>query len=116
MAFAQVALKSPWHGPNLARLDRLFYAAMTLMLLTVVVVGFGPHFYFAAFIPTRPLRPILYVHGAVFTAWLLLFALQTSLVSAGRLRIHRRLGVIGLALLSVARTGPWLAFTAWVIR
>lgn len=99
MALAQAVLQSPAQGPNLARFDRLFYLAMTLMMLGVVVVGFGPHFFFAPFIPTQPLRPIVYVHGAMFTSWMVLFALQTSLVSTGRVRIHRRLGVIGAVLL-----------------
>jgi hypothetical protein len=42
MAFAQIALKSPSDGANPARLDRLFHGAMTLMVLAVVVIGFGP--------------------------------------------------------------------------
>jgi hypothetical protein len=38
------------------------------------------------------------VHGAVFSCWILLLLTQTSLVSAGRVDIHRRLGIAGFVL------------------
>jgi hypothetical protein len=41
---------------------------------------------------------LVHIHGAVFSAWILLFIAQTSLVSAGRLDLHRRLGILGAAL------------------
>src|SRR5678816_2683293 len=41
---------------------------------------------------------IVHVHGAAFTLWMLLLVTQTSLVSAGRVNIHRRLGMGGFVL------------------
>jgi hypothetical protein len=38
------------------------------------------------------------VHGAVFTAWVLLFVVQTTLVARRQLATHRRLGLLGAAL------------------
>src|SRR2546430_6276618 len=35
----------------------------------------------------------IHLHGAAFSCWILLLVTQTSLVSAGRVDIHRRLGV-----------------------
>jgi hypothetical protein len=43
-------------------------------------------------------RRIIHLHGAVFSCWILLLVAQTSLVSAGRIDIHRRLGVAGFSL------------------
>ena len=42
---------------------------------------------------------VIHVHGAAFTLWIFLLIVQTSLVSAGRVDIHRRLGILvfGLA-------------------
>jgi hypothetical protein len=37
-------------------------------------------------------------HGVAFAAWLLLLLTQTSLVAAGRVDLHRRLGVVGAGL------------------
>jgi hypothetical protein len=41
---------------------------------------------------------IFYVHGVVFAAWFLLLLVQPSLVTAGRVDLHRRLGLLGAAL------------------
>jgi hypothetical protein len=38
------------------------------------------------------------VHGAVFSAWVVLFVVQAALVSAKRTDIHRKLGVLGAVL------------------
>jgi hypothetical protein len=35
------------------------------------------------------------IHGAVFFCWILLLITQTALVTAGRVDIHRRLGIAG---------------------
>ena len=57
--------------------------------------------------------PLLHVHGFVFTSWILLFVVQTTLVAAHRTDIHRRLGILGgvIAVLMVL-----IGFTTAVIR
>lgn len=70
---------------------RLFYVLVAVAAAAVAVFGFGPTFYWRD--PgLGPLKPLLTVHGLVFTVWLGLFLAQTSLVSAGRADLHRRLG------------------------
>ena len=72
-----------------------FYVSMAIVSALVVLVGFGPTYYFKP-IMTSPSLPILtHVHGAVFTVWLLLFGIQTTLVARHRTDIHRRLGPFG---------------------
>jgi uncharacterized membrane protein YozB (DUF420 family) len=80
---------------DIGRRDRVFYLAMGLLVLAVVVYGFGRSFYFAPFMPVRQIRPLLQLHAAVFSAWVLLFILQTSLISAQRRDLHRRAGIAG---------------------
>src|SRR5208337_3999874 len=41
---------------------------------------------------------LIHLHGAVFSCWILLLVTQTSLVSAARVDIHRRLGIAGFRL------------------
>ncbi len=41
------------------------------------------------------------VHGAILSSWVVLFAVQTSLAGAGRVDLHRKLGVVGLVLASL---------------
>jgi len=71
---------------------------MALVMLVTVFVGFA-HTYFLAGLFRAPLPSrIIQIHGAVFSCWILLLVAQTSLVSAGRLDIHRRLGLAGFFL------------------
>lgn len=86
---------------DIGRRDRVFYLAMGLLVLAVVVYGFGRSFYFAPFMPVPQIRPLLQLHAAVFSAWVLLFILQTSLISAQRRDLHRRAGIAGAFLVGL---------------
>lgn len=85
--------------------DRVFYGGMGVMLAVLTLAGFGPTFYFRWLVDTpttvagtTTLSPLTYFHGAVFTAWMVLFIVQTSLIAARRVALHRRLGVAGAVL------------------
>jgi hypothetical protein len=87
------------------RYDHRFFSAMSLLILIIVLVGFARTYFLAGLFDAEPLpSQIIHIHGAVFTCWILLLALQTSLVSCHRVDIHRRVGIFGacLALLMVA--------------
>jgi uncharacterized membrane protein YozB (DUF420 family) len=45
-----------------------------------------------------PPNLLIHIHGVVFSCWILLLIVQTSLISAGRVDLHRRLGLVGFAL------------------
>lgn len=80
------------------RYDHLFFTGMALVMLLTVFVGFA-HTYYLAGLFRAPLPDrIIHIHGAVFSCWILLLVAQTSLVSAGRVDIHRRLGLAGFFL------------------
>jgi len=80
------------------RRERLFYTGMALALLFTVFAGFARTYYLRSYFGTPALTPLLRLHGVVFTLWLLLLPTQTALVAAGRVRLHRRLGVAGAVL------------------
>jgi len=77
------------------RADDVFFTSMSVLILAIVVVGFAPSYFLrgAVFAPLPSL--LVHLHGAVFSSWIFLFVVQTSLVSAGNVRLHRRLGVLG---------------------
>jgi hypothetical protein len=81
-----------------ARTDDVFFSGMALLILGCVLLGFGRSYYFAGVFRAPLPSPLVHVHAAVFTAWILLLIVQTSLVSAGRVDLHRRLGIFGAAL------------------
>jgi len=103
--------------PTAARLSRpLFFLGISTLILALVVLGFIPTFYLRpvfwsptlAHGPTLPTH--LLVHGIILTSWFLLLVIQSSLVATHHIQLHRRLGIVGVALapvvvgLSVAAT------------
>jgi hypothetical protein len=80
------------------RYDNFFFSAMAAVALIVVLIGFA-RTYFLAGLFRAPLPNLLvHVHGAVFTLWILLFIAQVTLVTARRVDLHRRLGLLGFVL------------------
>ena len=75
--------------------DHRFFTAMAVAAALTVFIGFAPTYYLRGAAATRPLSALVHLHGIVFTAWMLLFVAQTSLVAARRTDLHRRLGVAG---------------------
>ena len=89
---------------------RWFFSGMTVAVIVTVLVGFGPTYYFKEYFGTRPLPLRVHVHGALFTAWVLLFAAQVGLIAARRVSLHRRLGVVGgLLVIPMVVSGFWVA-------
>ena len=81
-----------------SRYDHFFFSGMALLILGSVFLGFA-HSYYLAGVFHAPLPSlIVHIHGAVFSTWILFLVAQTSLVSAGRVDIHRRLGIAGFLL------------------
>jgi FtsH-binding integral membrane protein len=78
--------------------DRWFFTGMALAAVLTVFVGFARSYYFRSAFGGPPLPPLVHLHGVLFTAWILLFVTQTSLVAASRVDLHRRLGVFGIVL------------------
>lgn len=83
--------------------ERRFYSGMAAAILLINIIGFAPSYYLRGLVepyaPMLPMTPLVHVHGALFSAWVLLFIAQTALVGAGRVDVHRKLGLAGFALL-----------------
>jgi hypothetical protein len=81
-----------------AQHDRLFYSSMTIAAALVVFVGFAPSYYLRDSDQLLPLPTYLRVHGLVFTMWMVLCIVQTSLVAARQTDVHRAVGWVTAAL------------------
>lgn len=83
------------------RSDRLFYSMMGLAIAATTFWGFSASFYLSSWLtapPTTPdWTPLLYLHGGVFSTWMVLMVTQPMLVASRNLRLHRRLGLVGAA-------------------
>jgi uncharacterized membrane protein YozB (DUF420 family) len=80
--------------------ERRFYTGISIAILATVLVGFARSFFLRPLFPDwpSPTERVFYVHGAVFTAWIVLLVTQASFVAAGRTDIHRRTGGFGAGL------------------
>jgi FtsH-binding integral membrane protein len=80
------------------RYDHVFFSGMALLILASVFLGFARSYYLAGVFHAPLPSLIIHIHGAAFSTWILLLVAQTSLVAAGRVDIHRRLGIAGFLL------------------
>lgn len=87
---------------DLRKLDRAFYLSMSLAIAALVFTGFARSFYLSHWFAPPPgtpkIGPLLFTHGIVFTSWMFLSVLQPSLIAAGNVRLHRRIGIAGAGL------------------
>lgn len=96
LAGAPLVASAPvaWGG----RRDRWFFSGMAVAALVTVFAGFARSYYLGAYFGAAPVSTLLHLHGILFTAWVIYFLLQTSLVAARRTDLHRRFGLVGGAL------------------
>ena len=76
----------------------MFFSGMAVALAATVFAGFSRTYYLRGAVGSPVLPTLLLVRGFVFTAWMILLVVQTSLVAANKTEVHRRLGVAGAAL------------------
>jgi hypothetical protein len=101
---------SPAIGSTPARtgIRRYFFVGMAALVIIAVFAGFAPSFYLrGAFHADHELSVVLYLHGLAFSAWVILFLIQTILIGKGSRRLHQQLGwiTVGVAVAMVALVG-----------
>ena len=100
--------------------DRMFYSGMAIFMALLVFAGFARTFYLRPLFGAPPtvsgatvLTPLAQLHGFIFTLWVALFVIQTSLIASKRIAVHRRMGVAGVALAALMSViGLMTAFAA----
>jgi hypothetical protein len=92
-------------------------SAVWLGILWVgMIAGFGVDF--PRYLHENPPAPkITYLHGAIFTGWMVLLTAQVLLVVGDRVKLHRTLGWVtaGWACL-MAVFGPWAVIASQVVN
>jgi hypothetical protein len=78
--------------------DRRFYLLIAILLAGLVFVGFAPTFYLNNQFNRFPLSGLHILHGTVFSSWIALLVVQSALISARQVRVHRSLGYAAIAL------------------
>ena len=113
------AVGSPRAVHTSTHYDRVFYGGMGVLLAAIAVAGFAPTFYLRPWFGATTsvtgaseLTPLAQVHGAIFTAWMVLFIVQTSLIATRRVKMHRQLGIGGAVLAALMIIAGWMTATA----
>ncbi|MGC1618132.1 MAG: hypothetical protein WA765_06535 [Candidatus Acidiferrum sp.] len=78
--------------------DDYFFMSMALLILVFVFIGFARTYYLAGVFHAKLPSPLVHLHGALFSCWILLLIAQIILASAGRVDWHMRLGILGMIL------------------
>lgn len=91
-----------------------FFAAISAVILALVLSGFAPTLYLRPVFKPVPIPGYLYLHGIVLTSWFVWFFMQSLLIQSRRTALHRRLGVVG-AVIAVAVPFAGLLATSGVV-
>ena len=113
LAIDAVAIRAHPRPSRHSRRERLFFSGMSIAFVVVMFVGFAPTYYLRTLYDRPALSLLVQLHGVIFSAWILLFLVQTNLVAMKRTDLHRLLGVAGgvcAALMLVV--GYFVAITA----
>lgn len=92
-------LAAPAERTSTERAERRFYFIMALAMAASIVAGFS--FNLAMGRSSFAVPAIVHVHAVIFFAWVGLFVVQAGLINAGNARLHRRLGIVSLALVPI---------------
>lgn len=100
--------------PRRGNLDHRFFGIAAAVVIVAVLIGFGPTFYLKPFFDSAPIaRWVVYLHGFVMAAWVLLFTVQVYFISSKKIKLHQKLGWLGVGLaVFVFVTGMVVTVTA----
>jgi hypothetical protein len=80
------------------RADDIFFPAMAVVILGVVVFGFAQSYFIPGMVFSKLPNRLVHIHAALFVAWIFLLLIQNALVAVRRVKWHMTLGVLGLIL------------------
>lgn len=90
-----------------------FFARSGLVIAAVILLSFPLTYYIPLVSGTKTFSLLRHLHGLAFFAWTGLYVLQTQLVARGQVRLHREVGLAGIALAgAMLPLGLWLAVAA----
>lgn len=111
---------APIEGVRLSRIfstrefEHRFFFALAVLFPLAVLIGFAPTFYLKPLFNTPAIpRAVVYIHGALMTAWIALFITQVYLISSKRIRVHQKLGYAAIVLgIAIVVSGTMMTIAA----
>lgn len=79
--------------------EKRFFLLAGILFPLLVVIGFSRNYYLRPLFDLGPLYSnMVRFHAVVMTAWILMFATQTWLISSKRVKLHMKMGWAGVGL------------------
>jgi hypothetical protein len=93
--------------------DHVFFSSLAILILLSVFIGFSHTYYLAGLVRAPLPSPIVHIHGAIFSSWIVLLVVQCLLASVHRIGLHKRLGILGFCIACLMVIfGLWAATNA----
>ena len=90
-----------------------FFAVTAILIALLVLLSFPITYFIPLATGSKSFTLLRHLHGLAFFAWIGLYVIQTRLVRTGNVRLHRELGIAGVALAgAMLPLGLWQAVTA----
>lgn len=90
-----------------------FFSTTAILITALVLLSFPITYFIPVATGSKSFTLLRHLHGLAFFAWIGLFLFQTLLVRRGNLRLHRGLGIAGVALAgAMLPLGLWQAVTS----
>ncbi len=100
-----------------ARPKSRFFAASAALMAGLVLLSFLGTYFLPLATRGQDFSLLRHLHGLAFFAWIALYLVQTVLVNNGGLRLHRELGIAGVAIAgAMLPLGIWMAQAAGLER
>jgi len=104
--------------PRAHAIDRWIFVGMAAWFIVVVLVGFIPDAAMEVEMVQAgqrpPFPPIMHVHAVLMGSFLLLLLAQTVMMATGRSELHKKVGILGMALaVALVVVGVMLAPTMY---
>lgn len=92
---------------------RYYFAVTTFLLLVLTIAAFFDNLVTDIGQPSNS-DPKFIIHGLLCGAWMMLLFVQAGLIRTRNIRLHRKLGVAGMAVaIGVTLSTIWLFIAAW---
>lgn len=102
--------------------EHRFFGGLAALIAGTVVLGFARSYYLRPVLAPPPvlaqrdLTPLIHVHAALFSGWIVLLIAQARLVAVRRIDLHRRLGALGAVLAALMMVSGALTALHGVVR
>ncbi|MBS0478570.1 MAG: hypothetical protein JSR79_04640 [Proteobacteria bacterium] len=92
---------------------RYHFPVVSLVLVALTLIAFGDNLFTDVGQPSNH-DPKFIVHGLLCGAWIILLFIHTTLVAAGNIRFHRKLGIAALVVaMGVTLSTIWVFVAVW---